>query len=732
MTTVTTAPTQHTSSARTAFHRYCASTLGAIVDAVELFWRLGEMPRPEQYRLRCRDAATAADYGLGEPRPIGVRVEAPDDPLAGTLAALLEITIPEDAKRPLFAAEWEAARAADGGRIGTAGQWRHVPDDSGDFVFSYPVPRVDRPADLGAYLARLMAAMLDEVDLLVDDEVVYPTTLRLHGESFAIPLRGLSQANPLADRLENTRAATRRQPLFSVAQTEPTIPILAHHWALLAPLLRVTSDGEAVQIEGFRLRRTGDWVVPSHGHPSEVYEHLARICNVACTFCYLFGNPETLAIARAKKSIARDELDTRIAYYRPSERTALFSAQWELNEFLVDPRLPEVMRSLREMTDRPFFFTTNGNPLTPQIVEKLAELKPVHFVVSTNTVDEPLRREVMKEKAGRTWTARHCLEELNKHEIPFGVSVVATPDFPLDDLTRTVETVAEFEPSFIRVNEPGFTRDHPFSVEFDTDQLWGSVIEWTQGMRERTAVPLIAIPSAYEENFFYDDPLAARVIGTVLGSPAADLDLRPGDVVVGVGVLRPRTRSEAVGALMLMRGQVELKVRRGEDLLTMMLDTTKPARYPYTGPFIGKYLVPHGVVMAPSISATDAKAIAAQIDRARARETWIVTSALMLPAARAFIAHYLVEYADRIGFVLATNDYLGGNIRVMDMCTVGDIHNAITRHREAVRRVPDLILVPATGFNPHGRDLIGRHWGDLERVWNVPVRLLGHTTQFVF
>ncbi|MER8113800.1 radical SAM protein [Streptomyces sp. NPDC094031] len=686
----------------------------------------GEALHPTAYRLRCRDPHSASDYGLGEHVPLTGMQQVPEDPIGESLTALLALTIPENAKVPLFSADWVTA---DGS---AAGSWDHAPDLSGDFAFSYPLPPAEEQTGPHTYLVSLLKIVLDEVDLLADDEVVNPSAVMTESGFFSLAVRHPAQPHPLAERTENAKAAIRRQPLFSVSQTEPTIPILARHWSLLASLLRLSKNGDGTEPEGFRLRRTADWVVPSHGHPSEVYEHLARVCNVACSFCYLFGNPDTLAIARAKKSIARDELDTRMAYYRPHERRALFSAQWELNEFLVDPRLPEVMRSLRETTDRPFFFTTNGNPLTPRIVEQLAEVKPVHFVVSTNTVDEPLRQEVMKERPNRTWTALHCLQELRRHEIPFGVSLVATPDFPLTDLTRTIETVSELDPNFIRVNEPGFTRDHPSPMDFDTDVLWGSVIEWTQSMREKTHVPIIAIPSAYEENFFYDDPLAARVIGTIPGSPAAECGLRPGDVIVGTGYLRPSTRSEVVSALMLMTGKVKLRIQRAGRTVELMLDTELPPRYPYTGPYIGKYLVPHGVVTAPSISSGDARGIAQQIEDAAARLSWLVTSSLMLPAARAFIERSVADHADGIDFVVATNDYLGGNIRVMDMCTVGDIHAALVRHQEKTGRTPDLILVPATGFNAHGRDLVGRHWGDLERAWNIPVRLLGHTTQFVF
>ncbi|MBV8801524.1 MAG: hypothetical protein JO131_00910, partial [Gammaproteobacteria bacterium] len=65
-------------------------------------------------------------------------------------------------------------------------------------------------------------------------------------------------------------------------------------------------------IDGFCLLRATDWIVSSSSDPSLVYEYLGRICNVACKFCYLFGNPSQISIARGKKVILDDELNTRI------------------------------------------------------------------------------------------------------------------------------------------------------------------------------------------------------------------------------------------------------------------------------------------------------------------------------------------------------------------------------------------------------------------------------------
>ncbi|MDO4685746.1 MAG: radical SAM protein [Corynebacterium sp.] len=712
---------------RSVFHEYCQNVLNTILSAATIYDAEGQRTLPDAYCLRYRDSESSNEFGIGQKKKLStLKNKINIDPIVDTTNSLLKLTIPEDATSPVTSASWKHSWDS------SSHTWDESLNNSRDFVFSFPIPARVYAESEAHYLSKLLCIILDEVDLFDGNSIIVPRFLKFKQRYIEIPYLGLESNFDLANREEDLSSKLRRQPLFSVSQTEPTIPILARHWALFSGSTIVSTKDKDINIVGFRLRCTEQWVVPSHGHPSEIYEHLARICNVACSFCYLFGNPNTLAIARAKKSITKDELETRLFYYNPENKRALFSAQWELNEFLVDPRLPDVLKQIRLRTDRPFFFTTNGNPLTPNIVKELSKLKPVHFVVSTNTVNEPLRQEVMKEKPRRTWTALNCLEELSNYEIPFGVSMVATPDFSLDDLTKTIKSVEHLKPAFIRVNQAGFTRDHPESIEFDTEELWSRVVGWAKNIRKEIKTPLITIPSAFEENFFYDDPLAPRIIGTIPGSPGAAAGLQPGDLILQVGFLSPKTRSELISALLLIRGKVSLKVKRNSNIKNVILDTDGEVKYPYSGNIIGKYLVPLGVFIAPSLSIADANLIKTSMNSVSAKSAWLVTSSIMFPAAKMFLQKFLPELCDKIDLVVAKNDYLGGNIRVLDMCTVSDISNSLKAHADRAKNFPDVVLLPATGFNIHGRDLSGRHWGDLERQWKIPVKLINSTTQFVF
>jgi hypothetical protein len=670
--------------------------------------------------LRPRSLAPFFDFPIAEAK------EAVHDIVTAHLEALLKITVPESSIGPLFDAQWQVEL----GDLSTDGSWIVPARTDPDFVFSYPLPHAQSPSNLAEYGAETLAILLDVVDLLADGRPVVPDQIVLRETGAMVDLPAPSQLLELGPRSEGSEGTGSRQPLHSVASTAPYFPAIARHWALLASLLRLANK-PGQRIEGFQLRRTADWVVPSSGHPSEVYQYLARVCNVACKFCYLYGNPAGLAVARGSKVISGGELNTRLRHYDPVRGRALFPSQWEINEFLVDPKLPDVLRELRRRSPQAFFFITNGNPLSPRVIDLLAEVKPVHLIISTNTFDAPLRSATMRESESQTRTALDCLQRLVDVRIPFGVSLVALPDFPPAQLADTILRLNELRPAFIRVNLPGFTRDHPFPLTFDIDRVWTEAVTMIQNLRASVQTPLLTIPSAFEENFLRSDPHEVRVLGVLPGSPAARCGLSPGDVVTRLGSSSIESRAQLQALLLLTRNPVVMQIDRDGARIVCRLDPDTTADSPYLRPVFGKYLFPHGLVVAPSISLLDVDAVRTAMEDGRVRQAWVVTSPIMLPAARTLFHRHAPELLERLHFVVTRSEFLGGNIQVLDMCTIGDISRAVSREL-GTRRAPDMIFLPSTGFNELGRDLAGRHWGDLERWFGIRVCLLHVTAQFLF
>ncbi|MGR3626503.1 MAG: DUF512 domain-containing protein [Limimaricola sp.] len=284
-------------------------------------------------------------------------------------------------------------------------------------------------------------------------------------------------------------------------------------------------------------------------------------------------------------------------------------------------------------------------------------------------------------------------------------------------------------PAFIRLNLVGYTRDHPSKVDFDREAFWGDTVRWAQALRREIETPIIVIPSAFEENMFYECPNAARVIGTVRGSPAARSGLRPYDEIVAVGGLATKNRAQVRGLLSLIDRPTPLRVLRDGTEHEVLLDPTVPTEHPFVGDLITKYFVPKGVVLAPALSPTDFREIETVIRRDRIGSAAILTSPLMKPAVEDLLDQIDFSGAE-IHIVVVENEFLGGNICVLDMATVTDMAASVRR------QIPDLslehVFVPASSFNGLGRDLSGLHWHDLERSLGLPVTVLDHTTQFAF
>jgi wyosine [tRNA(Phe)-imidazoG37] synthetase (radical SAM superfamily) len=748
-------------TARAGFRRYATRTLRWLATNAE-FRHKGARVEVTGFAIR-EHRALAVD----DPRIVTIVGPQPKDSpdsssvltamISNEIDALCDVTMPRSGTMSLGGAEWSIHQGPNGPSVSTFRSFSGELDSvSKDFVFAYPtVPQAQHPsadpANAATHAATVVSILLDVVDLVAGGRAVAVDEIALAGESAPIAPPDPAQRCDLGARLEMPGSGS--QPLHTVASTEPTIVAIARHWGSVAGLITLrprpqrrvlplagisaaagqpTAEDPDV-LDGFALRELTDWLIDSEAHPSEVYEYLARVCNVACSFCYLFGNPDDLAVARGKKVISADEMDTRLKYFDPIGHQTLFKSQWEINEFLVDPKLPSVLRALRAVTDKEFYFITNGSPLLPRVIELLDEVRPVTLIVSTNTVDGPLRSEVMNERRTQTETALSCLRKLSERRIPFGLSFVATPDLPVEKMVEALDRIEPLSPAIVRVNLPGFTRAHPYQIPFDAEQSWERSVRAVAALRERYRTPIVIIPSAYECVELYPDPAQTSVIGTVPGSPAAAAGLRPGDIVRRVGFLPVGSRAEVQSLVMLIRRPTTIVVERNGETLELLLDPDVVTDYPYSGHLIGKYVVPYGLVVAPSISRGDVQAIARNIEAVGATTPWLITSALMQRQAGAFVSQHLdAEKAAALHYTVVDNDYLGGNIQVLDMATVSDIYAAITRDMASTGTRPDLVLLPGTGFNSNGRDISGVHWGDLERALNVPVRLLDVTTQFVF
>jgi hypothetical protein len=231
-----------------AFRRYAGEVLAGIVATARLRhadWSV----RVDGFRLR----------SYHENTPVWALPSIVDTmSVTGLLNALLRVLVPRVDGQTCSRARW-SARAEHG-------SWAVPEDGTGDFVFAYPVPPSDAFAPrLPEFCAAVLWALLDTVDLTYAGQPVAVDEIVVGGQALRRPGIRTTPAD-LGPRQEIPGSG--RQPLHTVAATEPTIVTLARHWSLLAPLLTVTPVAAPVgRIDAFELRDLSGWLVETDCHP---------------------------------------------------------------------------------------------------------------------------------------------------------------------------------------------------------------------------------------------------------------------------------------------------------------------------------------------------------------------------------------------------------------------------------------------------------------------------------
>ena len=524
--------------------------------------------------------------------------------------------------------------------------------------------------------------------------------------------------------------ATSFQSARNAELYEPRIPHIQRVLESLLSVIDLESNGKPVKVDGFRLRDLNHWLVPSFGDPAEVFDHLATRCDCNCSFCYLRGNPPSLALDQPKRKSEEEweEVRTRLNYFSPVGKRALFPTLGSSYEILSHPRALDLLRELREKTDRPFRLSTNGNRLTRDFIGELSLLKPVYLYLSLNSSSPRRRREIMG--AANPETAIHSLPLLREQGISFAVIIVPWP-FPskeemLFDLRETVAHADRHDAHLVEVSLPGYSRYFSSEPLFDREDVWSSVVSEVRALRREIQCPLLVKPSLFEETLHEGKFNLPAVVGVVKNSPAAHGGIQKGDLILSIGGLKVSSRPQARDLLHLHHQNrtpsLSLSVQRGREFRELNL---LPGRhgYPYapeTDHHLGMIFM--GAGFRPSLL-EDLKAL---ITNHQARNVLLLSSPLVKPVFLQLLRESSLFGGIQIQVEVPENRYFGGTICLGDLLVVQDFIDGI---REYLRKnpPPDLVVIPSSPFSlgQWRRDLEGRVFTEIERSVGLPVALLG-------
>jgi len=508
---------------------------------------------------------------------------------------------------------------------------------------------------------------------------------------------------------------------------EPRIKYIQRVLQALLALIDLEVRGKKVEVDGFRLRNLEQWLAPGGG-ASDIVAHAATRCNLDCRFCYVKGTPPALRPVCREPDEEYAEILTRIQHYVPGSGLSLFPNAGSPCEPLAHPRILDILKALRRKTPEPLRIPTNGSLLSPKMILSLADLQPVFVDVSLNTASPGRRRWLMRDP--RPQIASASLAGLRGAGIPYSMVIVPWP-FPslqvmLDDLKKTVAFGDQFDPAFIQISLPGYSRFFSEEPLFSTEQVWNEVRAAVQQLRVTTRCPVILRPGLFEEYLEPERVKVPQVIGSIMNSPAQRAGLRCGDTILKVGGIPVRSRAQARSVLKTLH-RSDLKrssmiISRNGRELPLQLELGNYA-YPYdplTAPLLGSVFPSSGI---PPGWLDQLRTV---ISLREASEVLLLTSRLVRPALEKELGETLSLSGVRIHLRVPNNRFLGGNIFMGDLMVVEDFVEAVLDFLKKGKARPDLVVIPSTPFHLSGwgRDLTGRVYLEIERSTGVPVALV--------
>ena len=508
---------------------------------------------------------------------------------------------------------------------------------------------------------------------------------------------------------------------------EPRIPYIRNLVESLLAIVDFEYQKKPVRIDGFRLKKPGQWLRPGGG-ATDLLAQAATRCNLGCRFCYNLGSPPAFQATPGKAEEEFQEILARIAYYVPGSKMSFFPDAGSPCEMLTHPYILEILAALRKKTAEVIRIPTNGAGLTSEIIKTLGQFQPLFIDISLNSSSAIRRRWLMRDPHPET--ALKAPAALQAARIPYSVVIVPWP-FPyleemIEDLVRTVNFSAQFNPAYIQISLPGYTDRFSKEPLFDREEVWNRVKDEIQHLRPLIDCPLILRPGLFEE---YLDPEAIdtpRLIGVVKNSPAARAGLVSGDRLMAINGLPVKIRTQARSLLGLVQDsrleKVSITVARSGGPLDLSLDLNE-----YDYPFDPRTIPYEGCVFPSAGIPLDwTEQLRNMLKKVQAREVLILTSTLVRPILEKRIRETLFPIEVKFHLRVPPNRCLGGNIFMGDLLMVEDFIAAVRDFLAEGRVSPDLVIIPSSPFHMSGwgRDLSGRVYKDIERVTGIPVGLI--------
>jgi len=502
----------------------------------------------------------------------------------------------------------------------------------------------------------------------------------------------------------------------NIRSTEPRIEYIADLIQCILQIIDlVDSQNKIVKIDGFRLKDLKQWLVECNDPLESIESYLAGgRCNASCIFCYERGSPPEMK-GISTKQISKSELDTRLKYFDPHSRKALFRVYHQFYEAFGHPNAIEVLSNLRKVTNRAFHLITNGFMLTENLIKELVLLKPLSLIVSLNSADLQIRKRLMADLNPQV--AFNSLKLLKENDIPFIIHIVPWPSVTtMDDLEKTLYFCDANNAEYAAILLPGYTKYFKPPPKNINEQYFKDVIKVAKQVRKNIEMPIVIRPSIYEDLWDNKPLLQPKIIGVIKGSSAYMTGLRTDDIIKNINGIKIETNSQAYSIFRLLSMRkiksLDIQYERNGRTSNILLN-------------VDRKLKGLGILINDNIRSGSFDEMIQIIKENSAKRVLLLSSYLMQHVVAEYFRKY--KFEDEINvkiFVEAPkNSFFGGNIITGDLLVVQDFIECI---RNFIKKngLVDLIFLPSSPFSLWKRDLIGIPFTAIEHEFKIKVYLI--------
>lgn len=419
---------------------------------------------------------------------------------------------------------------------------------------------------------------------------------------------------------------------------------------------------------------------------------LTTNCSTSCVFCSHLQNPPEIEAYYVDK-LSRDQINTLVEFLDGSRKIVIGESATRICEgepFLREDIL-DILHDLRKRyKNTAIQITTSGIHLNNAVLAELKDIGNIELNVSLNSSTIEGRERLYRGKAH--WSAVEAVKLLQSYGIGYSGSVVAMPHLVgWEDIKAAVLFLDKYGADTIRIFMPGYTRFTKGILP--PADIRSGLKELAAELKSTLDTPVILEPSGVKD-------LDAVAEGVLRGSHAWDSGLVKGDRILRIDGKEAVSRVDAYYRLFKACDPRLEILRQG---MPVDIVVRKPAK------------TSSGLVFNYDIHPDEIIAIEKAILRNRGSRCLLLTSELARPILAAGIkqdGHTLIE--------AARNSYFGGNIMCAGLLTVSDIEVHMAGRAEQV----DVLLLPGIMFDSAGRDLLGRHYEEIEEKLGIRVEVI--------